>query len=169
MPPSQAKNLSLIAAIDLGSNSFRLEIGRIEHGQFYRTEYLKETVRQGNGLDDNYLSHDPAVVQAYRDDPFGDKLDYRLAADVNEPYFLSPLNRLNGTLFAERQSEPNLYQRQAYGAEVALTDVPPIGEQQVRVRVPFACLLRAEHPQRAGELEILEVERFPAASLTDTK
>ncbi|MEY4139110.1 MAG: hypothetical protein RLZZ371_1292, partial [Pseudomonadota bacterium] len=35
------------------SNSFRLEIGRIEHGQFYRTEYLKETVRQGNGLDEN--------------------------------------------------------------------------------------------------------------------
>ncbi|MDO8252005.1 MAG: exopolyphosphatase, partial [Rhodoferax sp.] len=41
-----------LAAVDLGSNSFRLEIGRIEHGQFYRTEYLKETVRQGNGLDD---------------------------------------------------------------------------------------------------------------------
>ena len=40
-----------LAAVDLGSNSFRLEIGRIEHGQFYRTEYLKETVRQGSGLD----------------------------------------------------------------------------------------------------------------------
>lgn len=40
-----------LAAVDLGSNSFRLEIGRIEHGQFFRTEYLKETVRQGNGLD----------------------------------------------------------------------------------------------------------------------
>ena len=26
-----------------------------------------------------------------------------------------------GTLFAERQSEPNLYQRQAYGAEAALS------------------------------------------------
>jgi exopolyphosphatase/guanosine-5'-triphosphate,3'-diphosphate pyrophosphatase len=41
-----------LAAVDLGSNSFRLEIGHIEHGQFYRTEYLKETVRQGSGLDD---------------------------------------------------------------------------------------------------------------------
>jgi len=41
-----------LAAVDLGSNSFRLEIGRIEHGQFYRTEYLKETVRQGSGLDE---------------------------------------------------------------------------------------------------------------------
>jgi exopolyphosphatase/guanosine-5'-triphosphate,3'-diphosphate pyrophosphatase len=40
-----------LAAVDLGSNSFRLEIGRVDHGQFFRTEYLKETVRQGNGLD----------------------------------------------------------------------------------------------------------------------
>ncbi len=42
-----------LAAVDLGSNSFRLEIGRIDHGQFLRTEYLKETVRQGGGLDEN--------------------------------------------------------------------------------------------------------------------
>ncbi len=41
-----------LAAVDLGSNSFRLEIGRVEHGAFQRTEYLKETVRQGGGLDD---------------------------------------------------------------------------------------------------------------------
>lgn len=40
-----------LAAVDLGSNSFRLEIGRLEHGRIQRTEYLKETVRQGNGLD----------------------------------------------------------------------------------------------------------------------
>ena len=42
-----------LAAVDLGSNSFRLEIGRVEHGEFLRTEYLKETVRQGGGLDEN--------------------------------------------------------------------------------------------------------------------
>jgi exopolyphosphatase/guanosine-5'-triphosphate,3'-diphosphate pyrophosphatase len=41
-----------LAAVDLGSNSFRLEIGRLDHGQIHRTEYLKETVRQGNGLDE---------------------------------------------------------------------------------------------------------------------
>ncbi|MBI2768577.1 MAG: Ppx/GppA family phosphatase [Burkholderiales bacterium] len=46
------QNGTLLAAVDLGSNSFRLEIGRFEHGQIHRTEYLKETVRQGNGLDD---------------------------------------------------------------------------------------------------------------------
>jgi exopolyphosphatase/guanosine-5'-triphosphate,3'-diphosphate pyrophosphatase len=46
------QNGTLLAAIDLGSNSFRLEIGRYEDGQIHRTEYLKETVRQGNGLDE---------------------------------------------------------------------------------------------------------------------
>jgi len=46
------KDGTLLAAVDLGSNSFRLEIGRFEHGQIRPTEYHKETVRQGNGLDE---------------------------------------------------------------------------------------------------------------------
>ena len=49
---SPMDNGTLLAAIDLGSNSYRLEIGRLEHGQIQRVEYLKETVRQGNGLDE---------------------------------------------------------------------------------------------------------------------
>ena len=44
-------NETLLAAIDLGSNSFRLEICRYSHGLIQRVEYIKETVRQGNGLD----------------------------------------------------------------------------------------------------------------------
>ena len=47
------QNDQRLAAVDLGSNSFRLEIGRLDHGQFLRTEYLKETVRQGGGLDED--------------------------------------------------------------------------------------------------------------------
>lgn len=43
----------LLAGIDLGSNSFRLEIGRHEHGQVHRVDYLKETVRLGAGLDED--------------------------------------------------------------------------------------------------------------------
>ena len=42
---------SRLAAVDLGSNSFRLEIARLELGQLQRMEYHKETVRQGAGLD----------------------------------------------------------------------------------------------------------------------
>lgn len=45
------KDGTRLAAIDLGSNSFRLEIGEVDHGQIHRAEYLKETVRLGNGLD----------------------------------------------------------------------------------------------------------------------
>ena len=45
------QNGTRLAAVDLGSNSFRLEIGQLDHGQIHRTEYLKETVRQGSGLD----------------------------------------------------------------------------------------------------------------------
>ena len=48
---SVMQNGMLLAAVDLGSNSFRLEIGRFDHGRIHRIEYLKETVRQGNGLD----------------------------------------------------------------------------------------------------------------------
>ena len=41
------------AAIDMGSNSFRLEIGQLHQGHYRRIEYIKETVRLGAGLDGN--------------------------------------------------------------------------------------------------------------------
>lgn len=44
---------TLLAALDLGSNSFRLEIGRYHGGHIERVEYLKETVRLGAGLDEH--------------------------------------------------------------------------------------------------------------------
>jgi hypothetical protein len=40
----QMQNGSRLAAVDLGSNSFRLEIGYLDHGHIQRTEYIKETV-----------------------------------------------------------------------------------------------------------------------------
>ena len=46
-----------LAAIDLGSNSFRLEIGQLQQGRYRRIAYLKETVRLGAGLDaDGHLT-----------------------------------------------------------------------------------------------------------------
>ncbi len=44
-----------LAAIDMGSNSFRLEIGELTDGRYRRIDYLKETVRLGAGLDTNGL------------------------------------------------------------------------------------------------------------------
>jgi len=45
-------NASTLAVVDLGSNSFRLEIGRVEGGQIYRQDTWRETLRFGAGLDD---------------------------------------------------------------------------------------------------------------------
>jgi exopolyphosphatase/guanosine-5'-triphosphate,3'-diphosphate pyrophosphatase len=41
-----------LAAIDMGSNSFRLEIGQVRGHRYQRQLYLKDTVRLGAGLDE---------------------------------------------------------------------------------------------------------------------
>ena len=50
-----------LAAVDMGSNSFRLEIGQLFHGRYRRIDYLKETVRLGAGLDAAGLLGEEAV------------------------------------------------------------------------------------------------------------
>ena len=45
----------------MGSNSFRLEIGQLQHGRYRRIDYLKETVRLGAGLDADGLLTEEAV------------------------------------------------------------------------------------------------------------
>lgn len=49
--PATLNAPSTLAAIDMGSNSFRLEIAQLHREQYKRLEYLKETVRLGAGLD----------------------------------------------------------------------------------------------------------------------
>ena len=43
----------ILAAIDLGSNSFRLQIARVENDQFYMLDNLREPVRLAAGLTDD--------------------------------------------------------------------------------------------------------------------
>ncbi len=50
-----------LAAIDIGSNSFRLEIGALSPGRYKRIDYLKETVRLGAGLDDSGMLTEEAM------------------------------------------------------------------------------------------------------------
>ncbi len=50
-----------LAAIDMGSNSFRLELAQLQHGRYRRIDYLKETVRLGAGLDGNGQLTEEAV------------------------------------------------------------------------------------------------------------
>ncbi len=57
---------ALLAAIDLGSNSFRLEIGRLYAGQIQRVEYIKEPVRQGGDLDENRNLTPQAIERGLR-------------------------------------------------------------------------------------------------------
>jgi exopolyphosphatase/guanosine-5'-triphosphate,3'-diphosphate pyrophosphatase len=50
-----------LAAIDMGSNSFRLELGAMPQGQYRRVDYVKETVRLGAGLDANGMLTEDAT------------------------------------------------------------------------------------------------------------
>ncbi len=52
MPVPPTAQPPLLASIDIGSNSFRLELARVMQGRYQRVMYLKETVRLGGGLDD---------------------------------------------------------------------------------------------------------------------
>jgi exopolyphosphatase/guanosine-5'-triphosphate,3'-diphosphate pyrophosphatase len=70
----------LLAAVDLGSNSFRLAIGRVheENGvrQIYQIDRLKETVRLAAGLDQNKVLSDEAIEKALNIlKRFGERLD----------------------------------------------------------------------------------------------
>ncbi len=70
----------LLAAVDLGSNSFRLSVGRIElvNGlpHIYQIDRLKETVRLAAGLNDQKILDESAIERAisvlHR---FGERLD----------------------------------------------------------------------------------------------
>ena len=50
-----------LAAVDLGSNSFHLQIGRVVEGQIYLLDGLREPVRLGVGL-----TRDKKIDQATR-------------------------------------------------------------------------------------------------------
>ncbi len=53
-----------LAVVDLGSNSFRLEIGRVEGGQIYRQDTWRETLRFGAGIDEQGRITAPAMKAA---------------------------------------------------------------------------------------------------------
>lgn len=62
-PPSPVRPSwrGVLAAIDMGSNSFRLELGQWSRGSYKRIDYLKETVRLGAGLDEDSRLTEVAV------------------------------------------------------------------------------------------------------------
>jgi exopolyphosphatase/guanosine-5'-triphosphate,3'-diphosphate pyrophosphatase len=52
MPHTTAKNLSLIAAIDLGSNSFHMVVAKAHHTEIRILERLGEKVQLAAGIDE---------------------------------------------------------------------------------------------------------------------
>ncbi|MDP4607601.1 MAG: exopolyphosphatase, partial [Burkholderiaceae bacterium] len=59
------KNGDLLAAIDIGSNSFRLEIAKCVDGHIERVDYLKETVRLGADLNAHKALSDEAMARGW--------------------------------------------------------------------------------------------------------
>ncbi|MDE3011486.1 MAG: exopolyphosphatase [Pseudomonadota bacterium] len=55
---------SVLAAVDLGSNSFRLQVSRLVDGQFYPLDALKESVRLGAGLGPDKMVDDASWARA---------------------------------------------------------------------------------------------------------
>ena len=53
-----------IAAVDLGSNSFRLQVGRVVDDQIYPLDTLKESVRLASGLTPAKFLDEPAQQRA---------------------------------------------------------------------------------------------------------
>ena len=52
MPQSQARNPSLIAAIDLGSNSFHMVVAKAQNGEIRILERLGDKVQLAAGIDE---------------------------------------------------------------------------------------------------------------------
>lgn len=61
MPSPLAPPSDLMAAIDMGSNSIRLELATLQGGRYRRRLYVKETVRLGAGLDSQGLLTEEAM------------------------------------------------------------------------------------------------------------
>lgn len=54
-------NGQIWASIDIGSNSFRLELARLSGDRYQRVSYIKESVRLGAGLDDQGMLTEEAM------------------------------------------------------------------------------------------------------------
>ncbi len=51
--PSETAQPEIIAAVDLGSNSFHMIVGELRHGQLAILDRIRETVRLAEGLSDS--------------------------------------------------------------------------------------------------------------------
>ena len=67
------------------------------------------------------ISAGDQVCRAFRGDSALARFDYRLSADLSQPYFMGPRNRLALNTYMERISEPSVFQREAIGSKLGVT------------------------------------------------
>ncbi|HET9985224.1 MAG TPA: BamA/TamA family outer membrane protein [Longimicrobiales bacterium] len=89
------------------------------------------------------------ICQAYQGDPAERAVDYRIGGTLTQPYFLSPRNTLSLSGTAERQSEPNTYQRIGQSGQLSvgrtlspqevLTAAVSVGRGLTRASPAFFC------------------------------
>jgi len=97
----------VIAAVDLGSNSFHMIVGELRHGQLAIIDRLRETVRLAEGLsDDGTLSADARERAIVCLSQFGERLKAMHAASV----------RAAGTSTIRRAREDSTFMAEAEAA-----------------------------------------------------
>ncbi len=112
VPPSRSESLvesnaEVIAAVDLGSNSFHMIVGELRHGQIVILDRLRETVRLAEGLSDDGELSEQATSRAIDClSRFGQRLREMLAGNV----------RAAGTSTLRRANEESGFLAQAEAA-----------------------------------------------------
>jgi exopolyphosphatase/guanosine-5'-triphosphate,3'-diphosphate pyrophosphatase len=107
LPAQGAKHSEVIAAVDLGSNSFHMIVGELRHGQLMILDRLKETVRLAEGLSDDGVIADDARRRALDClSQFGERLRAMRAASV----------RAAGTSTIRRAREDSTFMGEAEAA-----------------------------------------------------
>jgi outer membrane protein insertion porin family len=86
-----------------------------------RLELSANVSRIGVGAPAAWGLEDTFLCPALRDDPFSDTLNYRLAADFQQPRLFGTLNQLGVGLRAQRIAELETYMRRMVGGHVALS------------------------------------------------
>ncbi|MFQ5678517.1 MAG: outer membrane protein assembly factor [Gemmatimonadota bacterium] len=72
------------------------------------------------------------------------ELDFRLRAELEQPYFFSPRNSFRAAVFQERETFPDIFVRNSSGAELAFT-------RRVQYRLPVTLSYRIEFTGFAEE------------------
>jgi exopolyphosphatase / guanosine-5'-triphosphate,3'-diphosphate pyrophosphatase len=105
-PPVDDEEAQFAAAIDLGSNSFHMIVGRLDGGKLTIVDKLRERVRLAAGLDGAGNIHDEAADRAIAClERFGQRLEGMSRARVRAVGTNTLRKAKNGSAFIERARE----------------------------------------------------------------